>query len=87
MSDTKPVTPGIPITNIAPAHYQHGGIEVMDFLEAYDLDQDFCLGNTVKYIARAGKKDPSKLIEDLEKAEWYLKRKIANLKKNADRSV
>jgi len=37
----------------------------------------FCLGNTIKYVARAGRKDPSKLVEDLKKARFYLNRAIA----------
>jgi len=57
-----------------PAHYTDGNIEVIDFIE--DKKLGFCLGNSVKYIARAGKKDPTKLLEDLKKAEWYLKREI-----------
>ena len=61
-----------------PAHYTDGKIEVIDFIE--DKKLDFHLGNAVKYIARAGKKDPKKLIEDLEKARWYLDRKIQQLK-------
>lgn len=61
-----------------PAHYTDGKIEVIDFIE--DKKLCFHLGNSVKYIARAGKKDPNKLIEDLEKAQWYLSRKISNLK-------
>lgn len=60
-----------------PSHYVQGGIEVIDAIEAWQLD--FCLGNTVKYIARAGKKDPAKLVEDLKKAQWYLTRAIAGL--------
>lgn len=62
-----------------PSHYTQGKIEVIDFIE----DQNLCfhLANTVKYISRAGKKDPNKEIEDLEKAKWYLQRKIDNLKK------
>jgi hypothetical protein len=36
----------------------------------------FNLGNAVKYVARAGKKDPAKRIEDLRKAQWYLQREI-----------
>ncbi len=62
-----------------PQHY--GGdtqYEVIKVLEAWDLD--FHLGNVVKYVARAGKKDKSKEIQDLEKALWYLKRKIEVLK-------
>lgn len=61
-----------------PSHYTSGKIEVIDFIE--DQKLCFCLGNTVKYIARAGKKDASKTIEDLEKAKWYLQRKIDQLK-------
>jgi len=63
-----------------PQHY--GGdttYEAIKVIEAWQLD--FCLGNTVKYISRAGKKDKSKEIEDLEKASWYLNRRIAQLKK------
>lgn len=57
-----------------PSHYTAGGVEVIDAIEAWDLG--FCLGNSVKYIARAGKKDPAKTKEDLEKARWYLDRAI-----------
>lgn len=57
-----------------PAHYKQGGIEVIDCIEAWQLG--FCLGNTVKYVARAGKKDASKRLEDLKKARWYLDREI-----------
>ena len=41
-------------------------------IEAWGLG--FHTGNAVKYIARAGKKDPSTEIEDLKKAYWYLSR-------------
>lgn len=57
-----------------PAHYNSGKIEVIDFIEDQKLDMH--CGNAVKYIARAGKKDPSKEVEDLKKAVWYLNRKI-----------
>lgn len=63
-----------------PSHYTDGKIEVIDFIE--DKQLDFHLGNTVKYVARAGKKDPTKTIEDLEKAKWYLQRKIDLLKQS-----
>lgn len=63
-----------------PAHYTDGKIEVIDFIE--DKNLGFHLGNAVKYIARAGKKDPTKEVQDLEKAAWYLARRIANLKKS-----
>lgn len=58
----------------SPAHYTDGGIETIDFIEAKGLNYN--LGNAVKYISRAGKKDPDKVIEDLRKAEWYLTREI-----------
>ena len=61
-----------------PTHY--GGsdnvYEAIKVIEAWGLG--FCLGNVVKYRSRAGKKDPKKLVEDLEKAKWYLEREIAN---------
>lgn len=63
-----------------PAHYADRKIEVIEFIEDSGWGRGFCLGNAVKYIARAGKKDPSKEIEDLEKARWYLDRQIEILK-------
>lgn len=58
-----------------PAHYTYGGIETIDFIEAKQLD--FCLGNAVKYIARAGHKLDK--IEDLKKARWYIDRELKML--------
>lgn len=60
-----------------PSHYTDGKIEVIDFIE--DKHLGFHLGNAIKYIARAGKKDPTKTKEDLEKAIWYIKRYISKL--------
>lgn len=57
-----------------PAHY--GGdtpYEAIKVIEAWGLG--FCLGNTVKYIARAEHKGAT--IEDLKKARWYLDREIS----------
>lgn len=62
-----------------PAHYNFGKIEVIDFIEQQHLG--FHLGNSVKYISRAGRKDPAKTIEDLKKAAWYLNRQIERLKR------
>lgn len=61
-----------------PSHYNAGRIEVIDFIE--DQNLNFNLGNAVKYISRAGKKDPKKFREDLEKAIWYLNRELAKQK-------
>ena len=63
-----------------PSHYTDGKIEVIDFIE--DKKLDFHLGNAVKYISRAGKKNPDKKIEDLEKAIWYIQREIKKSKEN-----
>ena len=60
-----------------PSHYTDGKIEVIDFIEQKNLN--FHRGNAVKYIARAGKKDPAKEVEDLRKAVWYLNREITRL--------
>ena len=62
-----------------PSHYTDGKIEVIDYIE--DKGLGFCLGNAVKYISRAGKKDQSKEVEDLQKAAWYIQRKIEQISK------
>lgn len=62
-----------------PSHY--GGDtphETVKCLEAWGLESDALLWNAVKYISRAGKKGP--VVEDLEKALWYLQRRIIKLK-------
>ena len=69
-----------------PAHYGGGDnpYETIKVLEAWFSPEQisgFLLGNAVKYISRAGKKDAGKLVEDLEKARWYLDREIARLRK------
>lgn len=62
-----------------PSHYNSGTIEVIDAIEDWGLG--FNRGNAVKYVARAGKKDGTPEVEDLEKAVWYLNREIQRLKK------
>lgn len=66
---------------INPQYYggKSNPFEVIKVITAWNLD--FCLGNVVKYISRAGKKNPDKEIEDLEKAKFYLEHKISQLKK------
>ena len=62
-----------------PSHYADGwsnGAEVIDLTEHLS----FCSGNVVKYVCRAGRKDPEKYVEDLEKARWYLDREIERVK-------
>ena len=63
-----------------PDHYQFGKnneYEAIKVIDAWDLG--FSLGNTVKYISRAGKKDPTKELEDLRKAKFYLDHHIEKL--------
>ena len=63
-----------------PSHYtwlkELCGIEVLDITRHLDFDT----GNAIKYLLRAGRKDPKKTIEDLEKAIFYIKDKINMLK-------
>lgn len=60
-----------------PEHYGGGDnpYEAIKVIEAWGLG--FCLGNAIKYIARAGKKGSK--CEDLKKARWYLDREINNM--------
>ena len=64
-----------------PDHY--GGkdsvYEVFNVLEAWGIDKDFYLGNVLKYLARAGKKNKTTKKEDLQKALVYLQRRIDRL--------
>ena len=59
---------------INPNYYKAEHIEVIDVIEEFNLN--YHLGNAVKYIIRAGRKDSTKYSEDLRKAEWYLQREI-----------
>jgi hypothetical protein len=63
-----------------PKYYGGAGntYEVFNVLEAWGLDEDFYLGNVIKYLARAGKKTSTKK-EDLQKALVYLQRRIDKL--------
>lgn len=62
-----------------PKHYggEDNPYEAIKVIEAWDLG--FCLGNVIKYISRAGKKADNSTIQDLEKAAWYLNRRIKEL--------
>lgn len=57
-----------------PEYYNTGKYEVISVIEDWNLG--FHLGNAVKYIARAGRKDRDEYIKDLEKAAWYINRLI-----------
>lgn len=61
-----------------PPHYTAGGIDFLDYAEAKGLTENAYLFNVVKYVSRAGKKTDTDPLIDLKKAEFYLKREIAN---------
>lgn len=55
-----------------PQHYQHGGIETIDYIAAAlgsDAFRDYCIGNVIKYVSRWRHKNGE---EDLRKASVYL---------------
>jgi len=63
---------------VKPDHYQgKGGLQAIDVIEAFGLG--FSLGNVIKYVLRAGKKEDR--LQDLEKAMEYLKFEIENTRK------
>jgi hypothetical protein len=59
-----------------PSHYTNSKIEVIDYIE--DKGFNYNLGNAVKYISRAGKKNKDTYVQDLQKAIWYLTREVNN---------
>lgn len=65
-----------------PAHYNtYKGLEIIDLVEQLNFNR----GNAIKYIARAGLKDPSTEIQDLEKARWYVNRELTRIKDVGDK--
>lgn len=64
-----------------PDHYNAGGIEVIKAIEAWGFGEGFNKGNAIKYIVRAGKKDPLREVEDLKKARQYIDFEIERLER------
>lgn len=62
---------------IKPDHYNNYKYKPIDVITDWGLN--FNLGNSVKYLSRAGKKDD--IIQDLEKAKWYIQYEIERIKK------
>ncbi len=60
-----------------PPHYQKhpSGVECIEITRHMNFNR----GNAMKYIWRAGEKDPNKTVEDLQKAIWYLNDEIKRL--------
>ena len=67
-----------------PDYYNVGNIEVIEAIEDWGFGEGFNRGNAVKYIVRAGKKNPETEIEDLEKAKRYIQYEIDRLKANQE---
>lgn len=61
-----------------PEHYKPGTYEVINVIEAHELN--FNRGNVLKYLLRAGAKSKDTEVEDLQKAIWYLNREIDRIK-------
>ena len=72
MNDHKENTMNDPIN---PDYYDAGGRQLIDLLEG----MQFSRGSAVKYLVRAGVKNPATELEDLMKAQWYVNREIARL--------
>lgn len=60
--------------------YYNLGIECIEVIRSLGWWREFCLGNVLKYVMRAGEKDSAKELEDLQKASWYLEYVIEQLK-------
>ena len=65
--------------NKTPKHYQ-ATIQPIELINAQNLN--FNLGNVVKYVCRAGKKQGENVLSDLEKAQNYINYEIERIKKN-----
>jgi hypothetical protein len=57
-----------------PTHYTShpSGVECITVVEHFN----FCIGNAIKYLWRAGLKDKGDYLQDLRKAAWYVQREI-----------
>ena len=62
-----------------PSHYTTGKIEVIDFIT--DKKLNYCRGNIIKYVVRAGIKSKETELDDLKKARWYIEREIEEVEK------
>lgn len=69
--------------SINPSHYKFDGFELIQLTEQLNFNR----GNAVKYLARAGAKDATKELEDLQKAEWYVQREIQRVTKQVGRTA
>lgn len=69
----------------APEHYTFGKYQPKDVI--WDWHLDFYLGNVIKYIARAGRKEDSSMIDDLRKARQYIDFELEKLQENSQEKM
>ena len=69
-----------PIEN--PPHYTQGTVELIEAIESRGWGREWCLGNAVKYLWRAGEKDDE--VQDLEKALWYIRRRMHQISRELE---
>ena len=72
--------------NLKPDYYKgNNGLTVNNFIKAFELN--FALGNVIKYVARAGKKNGETKLEALKKAREYLEFEISDCKENVNANI
>ena len=76
--DYKSVDSAKEVNVIKPSHYKAGEFDVIAFCQLHNINFD--LGNVIKYVTRAGKKENNSELQDLNKAMEYLKRRIEFIK-------
>ena len=62
-----------------PDYYRSCGIEAIDLIDVHGLN--FNLGNVIKYVTRAGKKEGEETLTALNKARWYLEHEMERIQK------
>ena len=65
-------------TAIKPSHYKAGEFDVISFCQIHNIN--FELGNVIKYVTRAGRKENNSELQDLFKAREFLNRRIKYLR-------
>lgn len=68
--------------NIEPEHYTALKISPLEYITANDGEFSWCISNVIKYVSRYKRKNG---LEDLKKAEWYLKEQIRLIEESLDK--
>jgi len=67
-----------PVNHITPSHYTDMKISPLEYIEA-NPHLTWSLANAIKYISRAGNKEGNPILQELNKAAWYLQHEIDRL--------